>query len=60
VITTKKSQPVGGSASAPFGKGASGKFWIRNANRKLNRTGDFILKNLRAIRQEAPSRARSA
>jgi hypothetical protein len=60
VIITKKSQPAGGSAPAPRGKSASGKFWIRHANRELNRTGDFILKNLRAIRQEAPSRARSA
>ena len=42
------------------GKSASEKFWIRKANRELNRTGDFILKNLRTIRQEAASRARSA
>ena len=42
------------------GKSAPGKFWIRRANRELNRTGDFILKNLQTIRQEAASRARSA
>lgn len=35
----------------------AGRFWVRPANRELNRTGDFILKNLRSIRQEAASRA---
>ena len=39
---------------------AAVKFWIRHANRELNRTGDFILKNLKGIRKEAASRARSA
>jgi hypothetical protein len=35
----------------------SPKFWIRPASRELNRTGDFILKELPRIRQEAASRA---
>jgi hypothetical protein len=32
------------------------KFWIRPASPELNRTGDFILKHLPSIRQEAASR----
>jgi len=60
ITNAKKSQPAGGRASVTRGKSAPGKFWIRRANRELNRTGDFILKNLQTIRQEAASRARSA
>ena len=36
------------------------KFWIRGANRELDRTGEFILKNLAGMRKEATSRAGAA
>lgn len=57
INTAKKSHPAGGSASVARGKNAPARFWIRHANRELNRTGDFILKNLRGIRKEAASRS---
>ena len=60
ITTTKKSHSEGGSAPVTRKKNAPARFWIRHANRELNRTGDFILKNLQDIRKEALSRARSA
>ena len=60
ITTAKKSHPPRGSTSAAREKNASPRFWIRHANRELNRTGDFILKNLQSIRKEAASRDRFA
>jgi hypothetical protein len=36
------------------------RFWIRGANAELDRTGDFLLKNLARIRKESASRAGAA
>jgi hypothetical protein len=47
-------------ASAPKKVTSLPKFWIRSANRELDRTGEFILKNLAGIRKEAASRASAA
>jgi len=53
----KTKRPARGRASASRKKAVVGKFWIRSANRELDRTGDFILKNLVGMRKEAASRA---
>ena len=49
-----------GRASIARKKAVVEQFWIRPANRELDRAGDFILKNLPGIRKEAASRASAA
>jgi hypothetical protein len=43
-------------ASPARAKTAVERFWVRQPNPELDRTGDFILKNLASIRKEAASR----
>jgi hypothetical protein len=59
VAATKSSRKQRGARIARK-EAAAPRFWIRCASPELDRTGDFILKNLPSIRQEAASRAGAA
>jgi len=52
-----KSHPKRAKAGTARKTTAALKFWIRSSSRELDRTGNFILKNLPSIRREAASRA---
>jgi hypothetical protein len=52
-----KSHSKSRKAGAVRKKAVVSKFWARPASLELDRTGDFILKHLTRIRQEAASRA---
>ena len=58
--TVKTKRPARERAATQRKKALTGKFWTRSASRELDRTGDFILKNLARMRKEAASRAGAA
>jgi hypothetical protein len=58
--TLTKPKAHGRTVRATAKKSAPSRFWVRPASRELDRAGDFILRNLPAIRREADSRAGAA